>query len=486
MAGYFRSLGRAIFGRYNVETSSRTFKRKTETRGPNSATRTAPRSLRELMREKEQNEDLVNTALAVQVANIIGNGLVPQPMVKTKSGDLAVEVNAQITKLWSQWAKRPEVTWCYNEAHSQRLSCRTWLRDGEVLNKHIIGPSSAKAHANDAIPYSYEMLEPDFLPDVLDTSLTSSPGAGNRIVNGIEVNGWNRPVAYHLYRDQPNDTDLGMRAFRSQHDTVRVSADIVSHIKHTTRINQLRGVTPYAAAIKRIDDLINIDETERVAARIAAAAAFAIKRGSPDMFSPDNTSDVGEFEVKPGFIFDLEEGEEVQSLTSNRPNNALIPFRAAQIRSIAGVVGISYSSLSKDYDGSYSSQRQELVEQHMLYTPSWSYWVMASEVPKYENVVRVLDLTRQLDLSADVDRATLFDVEYTQPAMPWIDPLKEAKGWAEALKINVATREDIIRGRGKNPAEVSRQRDLELAQDAERQPQQPQPGEPTPGEQPEE
>ena len=50
-----------------------------------------------------------------------------------------------------------------------------------------------------------------------------------------------------------------------------------------------------------------------------------------------------------------------------RPNPNLITFRNGQLRAFAAGISASYSSVSRNYDGTYSSQRQELVEQWVHY-----------------------------------------------------------------------------------------------------------------------
>lgn len=46
--------------------------------------------------------------------------------------------------------------------------------------------------------------------------------------------------------------------------------------------------------------------------------------------------------------------------------------------------------------------------------------------------------------------------------MPWIDPIKEANAWKERIKGGLATEGQAIRASGNNPAEVKRQRIVEI------------------------
>ena len=62
-----------------------------------------------------------------------------------------------------------------------------------------------------------------------------------------------------------------------------------------------------------------------------------------------------------------------------------------------------------------------------------------------------------LEVPADVDRATLYDVECSGTPIPWVDPLKEAKADAELVLNGFASRSQIIRKRGGNPSAVIKQ-----------------------------
>ncbi len=456
----FRMNQRRARALYEAEKTTRTFERRRSRGGPNEATRTAPRNLREIAREFDESNDIASGALDILTANVVGTGLYPQPMVLDRQGNPLEDVNAQLDAWHKRWRQRPEVTWTCDELSAQRLACRTWLRDGEVLAQHLVGPMSALSHGLAEIPYSYELLEPDYLPLQADM-------AGNRdgtIFAGVEMNGWGRPIAYHLYREHPSDFVL-----MSKMETKRVPADRISHLKMIKRIGQVRGVSVFATVITRLHDVREIDESERVAARIAASFAAVIIKGDPLSYQSPNSDETGsyrELDLEPGMIIDdLMPGEKVESIASNRPNNNLIDFRADQLRAAAAGIGASYSSMSKNYHGTYSSQRQELVEQRALYAPIWGCFVASLEVPKYRFFIDALKLTGAVKFPSNVDPLTMYDAVWTQPAMPWIQPVQEADGWMKLIEGGLETRANVIRSRGGNPREIERQRKLERERD---------------------
>jgi len=148
---------------------------------------------------------------------------------------------------------------------------------------------------------------------------------------------------------------------------------------------------------------------------------------------------------------------------SNRPSAQVVPWRSGQIKAAVAGVRASYSSVARDYGGSYSSQRQELVESTIGYEVIQDEFVSQWSRPIYRNWLE-MELLNDLKLPADLDRDTLFDALYLAPTMPWIDPKKEADAW-ETLKENgVASDAEWIRSRGKSPREVKRQVKAEQAE----------------------
>lgn len=99
-----------------------------------------------------------------------------------------------------------------------------------------------------------------------------SLGSGN-VQQGIEVNSWGRPVAYHVYKAHPAST------LRMSTATKRVPAENMLHLAMRKRLHQLRGISLLHGVITRLADIKDYEESERVAARIAAALSFYIKRG---------------------------------------------------------------------------------------------------------------------------------------------------------------------------------------------------------------
>jgi lambda family phage portal protein len=325
---------------------------------------------------------------------------------------------------------------------------RSWLRDGDVFGQQLMGPVAMLDHGT-VLPYSLEALEADFVPLDLNDQKRS-------IVQGVEVNAWGRPRAYWVYKGHPGD------ALSYNVNIKRTPSDRMFHLKLVKRLHQTRGISIFASAISRMDDIKEIDESERVAARVAAAMAGYIKKGTPDLFQPnldaDGNVEQRAMEFVPGMIFDdLMPGEEIGTINPNRPNTALIAFRDSQLRSAASGLMTGYSSLSKNYSGTYSAQRQELVEQFVNYRTLTGTFAMRFCQRVWDGFVDSVRLSGALRIDRNIDQATLFNVSHTAPPMPWVDPVKEMQANEIAENRGWKSRPSIIRERGANPDKVNRE-----------------------------
>jgi lambda family phage portal protein len=446
--GLRRRQARAAMKAYEATEINRTRRRVArDNRSGDAVVRSAGTSLRAQARHLERNHDIARGAIGVMVNNICGPqgvGIEPQP--RTLAGEIHEGLAGAMLELWRDWSRRPEVTWANDWAATQRLMCRSWVRDGEVLAQVLEGRVPMLDHGT-RVPLSLEMLEADLLPLDLEDEARG-------IRQGVEVNAWRRARAYHLYKSHPGDRVTLARGAQFK----RVAAERVLHLKLTDRIHQLRGVSPFAAIITRLDDIKDYEESERVAAKVAASMAAMIVKGTPDFYDPDKTADPREIKFTPGMVFDdLMPGETVEVIDSKRPNPNVETYRNGQLRAAAAGLGVSYSSMAKHYDGTYSAQRQELVEQWVHYAVVTQAFTAQFVRPVWERFVGAAITAGQLDIPADLDPQTLDDALYIGQAMPWIDPKKEAEALEKQEQAGYMSGPEIIRRRGANPREVLEQ-----------------------------
>lgn len=442
-AGVRRAQQRKVLSYYEGARPDRLRKGRRATGSINEDVARAGVPMRQIARQLEQNYDLalgvINT-LVVRIIGPAGIGVEPQP--RQLDGSIHAGLARQLMELHQEWRKRPEVTREHDWAGAERLLCRTWVRDGEALMQLVSGMVPGLTHSS-RVPLSVELMEGDLLP----MDLTR-----DNIVQGVERNAWGAALAYHLYKADPADSLAALTAS----STKRVTADRILHIKNAHRIRQVRGVSVFASVLTRFDDLKDYEESERIAAKIAASMAAYIKKGAPEDYTPPDASGAPrQMQFRPGMVFDdLLPGEEIGMIDTNRPNPNLETYRSGQLRAVSAGTGPSFSSVARKYDGSYSSQRQELIESQSTYATLSAEFISRISRPTYERFVAMAVASGAVQIPPDVRIETIANATYMPPAMPWIDPKKEAEAWAILEDRSYASGPDIIRQRGGNPMDV--------------------------------
>lgn len=265
--GAQRAKSRYVMNAYEAAMPSRTHKAKRESQGANVSTKQSAVSLREQARALDQNHDIVIGILDKMEERVIGSrGIHIEPQPMNLNGDVNETLAEQIRKKWAEWSIRPEVTGQFTRPELERMLLRTWLRDGEVFIQLVRGSVAGLNHST-KIAFSLEALEPDFVPmNTLDTA---------NLIQGVELDAWRRPKSYRVYMDNPQENNRTYGRVKS------VPAENMLHLAFKKRLHQLRGVSMLHGVIIRLADLKDYEESERVAARIAAAFTMYIKKVMP-------------------------------------------------------------------------------------------------------------------------------------------------------------------------------------------------------------
>lgn len=441
---YRREQYRQALAAYEAANPSRLRKSGADNSSGDAVVGRAGPALRGYARHLEQNYDIAKGVLDELVNNTIGpTGITREPLPRRKDGTIHDEVAILLLALWKDFIKKPEVTWEHDYASAERLAGRTWYRDGELLSQMLMGKVAGLEHGT-MVPFSLELIEADQLPFDYDDEKAG-------ITQGVERNSWGRSRAFHIYKQHPGDSSLFWNL-----NTKRVPATNILHPKMISRIKQARGVSIFASVMRRLEDLKDYEESERIAARVAAALTAYIKKGTADNYSPpDKKKNDRSFSMKPGMVFDsLTEGEEIGTIDSNRPSALLAPFHDAMLRFTSAGTGAKYSSISRNYNGTYSAQRQELVEGWTNYQTLSNLWIAQFSRPVWERFVQMSFASGLIPIPDDLDLSTVTDADFRGPAMPWIDPEKEAKANRLLDRCGYKAPQQIIRERNGNPRDV--------------------------------
>jgi len=403
----------------------------------------ASKGLRYLARELDENHDIASGILDIIVNNVVGTGIGIEPQIKDIDGNLLVDLNSQVSKIHDLWQEEPEVTGELKYHGCERMACRSWMRDGEVFTQKMPGFFSGGNYKS-GVPFVIELIESDLCP----THLIDNH---KKIRYGIKRNGFGRPMTYYFYHDHPGDRDIF--SFGSLNDYKPISAKNIIHLKNVKRIRQGRGITVFSTVFGRLDDIRDMEEAERVAARLASAQVIKITR---PLDASANTDNDREYQVEPAAIWEMPPGDDVEILSSDRPNNRLSEFVNDQLKRVASGVGAGHSSVSKTFDKSFAAQRQENVEQVGNYEVLQQFFIDHWCKPIYSEFM-LMAQNSVLIIPDNIDISTLNDADFVPPVAPWIDPEKAIKAEVLAVKYRFKSQSQVVRERGNNPQKVREQ-----------------------------
>ncbi|MGK0735806.1 phage portal protein [Yokenella regensburgei] len=448
-----RLRARAMIQAYEAVKPTRTHKARRENRSADQLSQMGAVSLREQARWLDNNHDLVIGIFDKLEERVIGKqGIIVEPHPKMTNGKVAKQLAAEIRTKWGEWSVRPEVTGQFTRPMLERLMLRTWLRDGEVFAQLVQGAATGLVPVA-GVPFWLEALEPDFVPMTSD--------AAKNLNQGVFLDNWGRPKKFLVYKSLP--------VSGRQLDTKEIDADSMLHLKFTRRLHQTRGTSMVSGVLMRLSALKEYEDSELTAARIAAALGMYIKKGDGQTFDADSASkEDRELEIQPGMLYDeLLPGEEIGMIKSDRPNPNLETFRNGQLRAVAAGSRLSFSSTARNYNGTFSAQRQELVESTDGYLILQDWFIGAVTRPMYRAWLKMAIASGEIKVPRGVDKDTLYGAVYSGPVMPWIDPVKEVNAWVTQIRGGSATESDWVRASGRNPDEVKRRRAAEIEENKE-------------------
>ncbi len=434
----------------------------------------AVETLRYRARDLDENYDIASGILDVLESKIVGSEILAHPMVMMEGRtELAMDLNMFLSERYREFAVNPEVTRQHSLGKSQRLVARSWMRDGEGFVQHFDGNIDGLEHGTD-VPYSIQLMEADLIP----MSLTGISRGQRLFRYGVLTDKWGMPVEYAVLQHHPGDSFVGLftnaisggGAFGLA-DVQMVDAKNISHIKFVKRMHQTRGISVFATVFNRLTDLKDYEESEQTAARIGAYVALAITKSVDAAGTNVGSSAPREMDWMNGMIFDqLVEGEEVKSIKNERPSNQIAPWRKSSLMATASGTRAGYSSIAKDYNGTYSAQRQELVESELHYAVLTEEMISMKVRPTYRRFVNMTWVKGLIppEMLRGVDLTTLFKAAYRGPSVAYIDPMKEINHELIGVQAGFFSKTSVQLKRGSNPNDVDAEIEQERAREKDK------------------
>lgn len=420
--------------------------------------RVSLRTLRFRSRQLIRDNDYAKSAIRNIRNNVIGQGIGFQGQVMMRRGNrLDQKTNDAIEKAWAKWCRKTSchVAGTLSFKDIQRMVITAAAESGEVLVRMIRQPFGGSK-----IPFALEIIESDQLVDEWNGRTEN----GNEVRMGVEVDQWQRPVAYWLYPKHPGDYQF--TGVPQSNRFIRVPASEVLHMGVPERVGQTRYVPWFHTAIKRLNNLGGYEEAEIIAARATAAVMGFIQ--SPDGNDAINDDGVQEgervYDFEPGTIKELQAGETFAGFNPTRPNAQMDPFMRLMLRGVAAGVGQSYESLSRDYSQSnYSSSRLALLDDRDNWRVLQGWMIESFLQTVYEAWLEMAVLSGELNLPAYETNPDIYnEVRWMPRGWGSVDPLKEATANRMNVRAGFTTAQAVISEGGGDYEDVYKQRRREL------------------------
>lgn len=290
------------------------------------------------------NDPFARKALMALLNNTVGWGITGSPK----------KAPATFRKLWLDWLKVCSWDTPLNFYGLQELMLRTMFREGDVF---IIFRMLKLSEANGSVPLRLQLLD----GAMLATTITSYQG--NRVVDGVEIDGKGRAVAYHFFTSRPG-------AMSASLSTVREVADDVIHLFVQEHIGQRRGVSVFNSIVKRLGDIDEGVEAELVRKNVEACFAAFITQGVDEngvvfgqLQGDEAVSPAGiqTETLTPGMINRLGPGESVKFGDPKASGGLNDILRLALLSAAAGA-GITYEHFGDLSNVNFSSYKAGNLE----------------------------------------------------------------------------------------------------------------------------
>lgn len=409
------------------------------------------RVLREKSRAMVRDDAHAAAAVRVLVDNVVGDGIHPQAMVRPQETGLSQrqcdEWNKQVEALWYEWADRQaDANDIGSFADLTRTVFRLRVVDGEALAHRVLVDEPGRT-----LRTSWELVDPDRLED---------PGFAQGDTRlGVELGARGQPVAYWITPYHPDDLRFMTgraigRNMPERFERLRMGIWNVLHVFRRERPGQNRGLPLMAPALALFEHLHHYVDSELIAARANSNVAMFVKRPI-DETDPDLTLSHGDHPkddgsaapvwheyLEPGVIEYLNEGEEIQTFTPNRPGTTFDPFVVRMLRAIAAGMGLPYELVTKDFGQmSYSSARTVLQEARRAFKNEQDALISAWLQPAWETAIREAILVGRLPVFPSMvdNLRPFFAAHWIRPALGWVDPVKEIEAARQAVEANLST-----------------------------------------------
>lgn len=406
--------------------------------------------LRQRSRDLYMGVPLATGAIKTNRTNVIGSGLKLKSQIDAEflgmDDEEAAEWESNVEREFSIWADsiHCDMERMNNFYELQQLAFFSWILSGDCF---VTLPVNIRKN----MPYDLRinLIEAD--------RIETPPGkfADKNIECGVESNSNGEVIAYYICNRHPLSTDITSENYiRIKKFGDKTGRPNILHLMENERIGQKRGVPILAPVIESLKQLGRYTDAELMAAVVSGFFTVFIesKGDSTDKpFIPNinydeevDSEDENSYELGPGAIMSLGEGETAKEINPGRPNTAFDGFVTSISRQIGAALELPYEILVKHFTSSYSASRAALLEAWKMYKMKRNWFSNDFCQPIYEEWLHEAIAKGRVKAPGFLTNAAIrkayCGAEWNGPTQGQIDPLKEVKAATERVNQGFSTR----------------------------------------------
>lgn len=416
---------------------------------PADETKASGEKLRGRVRDLRRNTPLVARYAQLVEENLIGpDGITLQAIPGNSRKSVNRQLAQQNEATWYAWTTRAALDGRDWDATCRQLA-EAWRVEGEGLIELVY---------DDRLPLGVgvQLLDADLIVTKLDQR---RDGSRAEIVQGVQLDDLGAIAGVWVYRRHPASMGGGG-------EPRFIPADRCRLLAHRPRIGMIRGVTPLAPVMLRLQMLNGVQEALVMLHRVAATKMgwFVRTQTDADTFGdPSQPTQPVNLTAEPLNVDYAPDGYDFKPWDPGQPTQQYDPFRKSLVQEIAAGMGVAYASLTGDLSqANYGSQRGGLLSERDRWRVLQREFAAVVCQWVYEAVLKQARIRGQLQRPADLLPDAMTAAVWHGRKWEWIDPPKDIGAEQQAVASGFTTITRVLNARGLDIREVFEERAEEL------------------------
>jgi len=367
---------------------------------------------------------------------------------------------------WAEFAPRADADGIFDVYGLQTLTVRAWLDGGEAFLRRRARSLTLPLPA----PVQVQVLESAMCP-LFDADQWPGMPTGHRIRQGIELNRYDRRIAYWMYPQHPGDNTSGTV---NRETLIRVSASEIAHVYDPRRPGQLRGVSQLAPILLRLRSTGDYEDTVLERQKLANLFVTFLTRPLPaDWTDLDTDSDTGMPKIwdamgralkglEPGIMQELLPGENVTFANPPEAGTTYSDYVRTQHLGTAAGAHMPYEFMAGDLREVSDRTLRVLVNEFRRFAEQ-RQWQVVIPMACQRIVEWWAEAMVLAGKAAPSELATLRAPEHSPHGWEYLHPTQDVEGKVMARDAGLTSTTALIAKTGESPRKVLAQKKADEA-----------------------